>query len=116
MHNYKELNVWKLAVDFATDVYKITAQFPAEERFGLQSQIRRSAVSIASNIAEGAGRNSKGEFKQFLGIAYGSAYELETQFFISRNLAFITEEEINQVVNKIETIQKMIYKLKSSLS
>jgi four helix bundle protein len=115
MHNYKELHVWKLAVELATDVYKITAQFPAEEKFGLQSQIRRSAVSIASNIAEGAGRNSNGEFKQFLGIAYGSAYELETQLFISRNLAFISDKEINQVVDKLETIQKMIYKLKGNI-
>lgn len=115
MHNYKELNVWKLAVELATEVYKVTTQFPAEEKFGLQSQIRRSAVSIASNIAEGAGRGSNGEFKQFLGIAYGSAYELETQLLISRKLTFISEEEINEVVIRIETIQKMIYKLKSRL-
>lgn len=115
MHKYKELTVWKLAVELATDVYKITAQFPAEEKFGLQSQIRRSAVSIASNIAEGAGRNSNGEFKQFLGIAYGSAYELETQFLISRNLALVSDKEINQVVEKLESIQKMIYKLKGNM-
>ena len=115
MHKYKELNVWKLAVELATEVYKVTAQFPAEEKFGLQSQIRRSAVSIASNIAEGAGRGSNGEFKQFLGIAYGSAYELETQLLISRNLAFISENDINQVVMRIEMIQKMIFKLKSNL-
>ena len=105
MHNYKELNVWKVAVELATDVYKVTAQFPTEEKFGLQSQVRRSAVSIASNIAEGAGRNSTGEFKQFLGIAYGSAYELETQLLISKNLTFISNEDLNQVVIKLETIQ-----------
>jgi four helix bundle protein len=114
MHNFKELKVWQMAVDLATDIYKITAQFPAEEKFGLQSQIRRSAVSIASNIAEGAGRNSDGEFKQFLGFAYGSANELETELIISRNLAFISENDLNQVRSKIETIQKMIYRLKGS--
>lgn len=115
MHNYKELKVWQQAMDIATEIYRITALFPAEERYGLQSQIRRSAVSVASNIAEGAGRNSDGEFKQFLGIAYGSAYELEMQLLISRNLAFIADKDINQVVVKLETVQKMIYRLKSKL-
>ena len=115
MHNYKELKVWQEAVALATQVYQLTAHFPTEEKFGLQSQVRRSCVSVASNIAEGAGRNSKGEFKQFLGIAYGSAYELETQFIIGRNLSFISEENYRKLSEKLETIQKMLYKLKQSL-
>ena len=115
MHNYKELKVWHEAVALATDIYKITTQFPPEERFGLQSQVRRSCVSIASNIAEGAGHASTGEFKQFLGIAYGSAYELETQLLISRNLAMIPEEDVKNTLGKLETIQKMLYKLRQSL-
>jgi four helix bundle protein len=74
--SHADLDVWKRAVDLAADVYKVTASFPAEEKFGLVSQMRRSAVSIASNIAEGAARTSRREFMQFLSIASGSASEL----------------------------------------
>ena len=92
MHNYKELKVWEKAVDFAVDVYKATDQLPSDERFGLTSQIRRSVVSVSSNIAEGAGRNTRGEFNQFLGYAYGSSCELDTQLIIADKLNFITKE------------------------
>lgn len=85
MHQFKELTVWQKAVDLATDVYRYTKNFPAEEKFGLTSQIRRSVVSISSNIAEGVGRKSKKEFKHFLDIAYGSASELETQLLVDRS-------------------------------
>ncbi|RYZ82119.1 MAG: four helix bundle protein, partial [Proteobacteria bacterium] len=71
MHNYKKLKAWQEAVELVVEVYKITREFPSSEKFGLISQINRSAVSIPSNIAEGAGRNSNGEFNQFLGIASG---------------------------------------------
>ncbi|MCA5005056.1 four helix bundle protein [Sphingobacterium bovistauri] len=79
MHKFRDLVVWQKAMDLANSVYMSTENLPVAEKFGLLSQIRRSAVSICSNIAEGAGRNTKGEFIQFLGIANGSAYELETQ-------------------------------------
>lgn len=84
MHNYKELEVWKKAIELAELVYSISANFPEHEKFGLTSQIRRSSVSVASNIAEGAGRNSEKEFAQFLGYAYGSCCELETQLILSK--------------------------------
>ena len=89
MHKYKELLVWQKAVDLAVDVYKITKQFPNEEKFGLVSQINRCGVSISSNIAEGAGRNTTGEFNHFLGIATGSSFELETQLTIANKLGYI---------------------------
>ena len=76
MHNIQELKIWHKAIDLSVEIYKISAELPHDERFGLVSQIRRASVSIASNIAEGAGRNTNGEFCQFLGIANGSAYEL----------------------------------------
>ena len=79
MHNYKELKVWQKAVQLSTAVYSLCSELPAEEKYGLKSQMQRCSVSIASNIAEGAGRNSNKEFKYFLSIANGSCYELETQ-------------------------------------
>jgi four helix bundle protein len=79
MHQFKELKIWQKAIEVTVDVYKVTAKLPKEEIYGLTSQIRESAVSIPSNIAEGAGRNSKGEFNQFLGYSNGSSYELTTQ-------------------------------------
>jgi four helix bundle protein len=74
MHNIKELKIWQKAIDLAVDVYEVTVNYPQDERFGLISQSRRCAVSVSSNIAEGAGRSTSGEFKQFLGIANGSSY------------------------------------------
>lgn len=115
MHNYKELKVWEKAVDFAVDVYKSTESLPPDERFGLTSQIRRSVVSVSSNIAEGAGRNTKGEFNQFLGYAYGSCCELDTQLIIANKLDFINKESFLELEAEINRIQKMLYGLKRSM-
>ena len=115
MHNYKQLTVWQNAVELSVLVYQITKEFPAEEKFGLVSQIRRAAVSVASNIAEGAGRNSDGEFVQFLGIATGSLNELETQVIIANKLGFISENIVNTATQKIFEVQNKIHKLKTSL-
>ena len=87
MNKYKGLNVWKQAIDLAAEVYQITERFPAKEAYGLISQINRSVVSVVSNIAEGAGRNSGKEFDYFLEIALGSLFELETQLIIGNRLA-----------------------------
>ncbi len=76
MHNYKQLEVWKKGIDLATIIYALTKKFPKEEKFGIISQMRRCVVSISSNIAEGAGRNSDKEFRQFLNISFGSCSEL----------------------------------------
>jgi four helix bundle protein len=115
MHKFKDLKVWQKSVDLATEIYALTKKFPADERFGLVSQINRGAVSVPSNIAEGAGRNTKGEFNHFLGIAIGSSFELETQLIISQRLNFIQPEELNDIVKKVNDIQNMAFGLQSTL-
>jgi four helix bundle protein len=97
MRPHKNLKVWRKAIEFVTRVYDITGSFPTEEKFGLISQIRRSAISIPSNIAEGAARNSRKEFIQFLSIAQGSTSELETQLIISNNLGVLKRDEMSLV-------------------
>ncbi|HSK13728.1 MAG TPA: four helix bundle protein, partial [Phnomibacter sp.] len=89
VHNFKDLKVWNLSVDLATKAYKITQKFPADERYGSTTQAQRSAISIASNIAEGCGRIGKGDFMRFVSISMGSSYELETQITISFKLGYI---------------------------
>lgn len=116
MNNFRNLDVWNKAVELATYVYQMTEKFPEAEKYGLMSQMRRSAVSISSNIAEGAGRESKKEFNQFLNISTGSCYELETQLTISQNLNFLNEAEYKDIKEKLVEIQKMLYALKQSLT
>ena|ERR1035437_1822080 len=115
MHNIKELKIWNKAIDLTVEVYKATEKFPKEEKYGLTSQMRRAAVSIPSNISEGAGRNTKGEFRQFLGIANGSSYELQTQLIISNRLELIDNKTIEPLLNEIVELQKMNYKLQLSM-
>jgi len=110
---HKELDVWKKTIDLVTDIYKITKGFPDEEKFTLTSQLRRSAISIPSNIAEGAGRRSDKEFIQFLYIALGSAAETETQLIIASNINYLKEDA--PVFLKIENVRKMILGLIKSL-
>ena len=86
MHDFRKLSVWANSIELAKEVYGIVETFPVEESFGLTHQIKKSVVSIPSNIAEGAGRNSNAEFNQFLGYANGSSYELETQLILSEKL------------------------------
>lgn len=114
MNQYRNLKVWQKAVALATEVYRATGSFPKEEAYGLTSQIRRSVVSIASNIAEGAGRSHEKEFAQFLSIAYGSAYELETQLIIAKNLNYLPCSDYKVLEKILEEIQKMLYSLKAS--
>jgi four helix bundle protein len=116
MHNLKELKIWNKAIDLAVDVYKATSNFPSDERFGLTSQSRRAAVSIPSNIAEGAGRNSKKEFSHFLGIANGSSYELQTQLVISNRLDLVNDDVLNKLLSQIEELQKMNYSFQQTLN
>ncbi len=115
MHRYRELDVWKKAMELSFTIYEATKMFPDEEKFGLVSQMRRSSVSIASNIAEGAGRNSNGEFRQFLGIAQGSTFELETQTLLASRMHFIEEREVKSIIEETNAISNMIFKLKKSL-
>jgi four helix bundle protein len=104
--SHKDLNVWQSSIELVTDIYLLTGTFPKEEIYGLSNQMRRAAVSIPSNIAEGAARNSKKEFIQFLHIALGSGAELETQLIIAGNLEFA--QEIESFLKKLTTIKKMV--------
>lgn len=115
MHNLKELKIWKKAMALSRAVYQVSAEFPADERFGLISQVRRAAVSVVSNIAEGAGRNSKSEFIYFLGISNGSLYELQTQMILVMELGLAQSELIEPILLLIEELQKMNYGLQKSL-
>ena len=113
---HKDLEVWKKAIELVTRIYHITSSFPKSEIYGLTSQIRRSAVSIPSNIAEGSGRFHKGEFKQFLYIALGSLAELETQFIISENLGFMTSKDLKVVMDCLIPIRIMLSGLIKALN
>ncbi|WP_199200293.1 four helix bundle protein [Adhaeribacter arboris] len=97
MHNDKELKIWQEGIILAKLIYQATANFPSNEKYGLTSQINRSAVSIPSNIAEGAGRSYDKEFIQFLGIALDSAFELETQIILANSFGFIKEENFSEL-------------------
>jgi four helix bundle protein len=115
MHNLKELKIWNKAIDLAVDVYKATESFPKQEVYGLTSQIRRSAISIPSNISEGAGRNGNGEFVHFLGIANGSSYELQTQLIISQKLGLVNDKTADSLLGTITELQKMNYTFQNTL-
>ncbi|MBI9073441.1 MAG: four helix bundle protein [Melioribacteraceae bacterium] len=116
LKNHKDLTVWQTSIDFVTDIYKTTKSFPKEELNGLTNQIRRASVSIPSNIAEGAARRSKNEFRQFLYISLGSLAEVETQLIISLNLKYITSEEFNHLNTVIISIRKMLLGLIKSIN
>lgn len=112
---HKKLNVWQLAMDIVEDVYNLTETFPAHERFGLTSQLRRCAVSVPSNIAEGAARNTTKGFVNFLHIAQGSLSELDTQLEISFRLKLINQEFLFSIDSKLLQVDQMLSGLISSL-
>ncbi|OON70868.1 four helix bundle protein [Hymenobacter sp. CRA2] len=114
-HRFKELKVWQKAMEAAQLTYEQCAGFPGDERFGLTSQMRRAAVSIPSNIAEGAGRNSRLEFRQFLAIATGSAYELETQFLLAQTIGYVSADSAQAMSQRLDELQRMLYGLHQSL-
>lgn len=115
MNNYKELNIWKKGMQLVEEIYFLTKKLPDDEKFGLISQIKRCSVSIPSNIAEGAGRNSNKEFTRFLSIANGSTTELETQLILIVNLKFAPESDINNALALCNDIKNMNYALQKSL-
>ena len=106
--NFREYSVWNEAVKMATDVYSITSNMPWFEKKGLCDQLQRAAVSISSNIAEGAARSTDAEFAHFLDYALGSSFETETQLLISRNIGYISEIQYNDLLLKLDSIQKQI--------
>jgi four helix bundle protein len=115
MGDYKQLLVWKQAHRLALDIYRDTQQFPQEERYGLVAQMRRAALSVVSNIAEGSGRQSDREQSRFLRIARGSVHEVQCQLLISRDLGFLTSDKWLALDGAVQDISKMIHGLVSSL-
>jgi four helix bundle protein len=113
--SYKDLLVWQKGLRLVTLVYRITKDFPSDERFGLVSQMRRAAVSVPSNIAEGQSRRTSGEFIQFISHAEGSLGELETQALISIDLGFTTRETAEPILSATEELQKMLNSLRRKL-
>jgi four helix bundle protein len=113
-HNYKDLTVWQKAMEMVTEVYRISRQFPKDELFGLTSQLRRAAVSVASNIAEGQARLTRGEFRQFLGQAKGSLAELNTQLLIAGNLGYLADP--NPVLDRAAEVARLLNGLLNSLT
>lgn len=115
LRSYQELVAWQKSMAFVTDVYRCTQQFPKDEIYGLTSQIRRAAVSIPSNVAEGQGRLTRGEFKQFLGYAKGSVFEVETQLLIAHDLGYMDARELQALLDRIREVGRIISGLLSSL-
>jgi four helix bundle protein len=113
--NYRDLQVWRKALDWAEAIYRATGRWPREERFGLISQVRRSALSVASNIAEGAARRSTGEFLQFVGIAQGSLAEAETQLLLAQRLGYLAGRDASALLGAAAEISRMLAGLASSL-
>jgi four helix bundle protein len=108
---HKNLDVWTVSMELARTVYRLTAAYPDQERFGLVSQMRRAAVSVPSNIAEGAARDSDNEFRNFLSIARGSLSELDTQFDLSCDLGFVPEQSRAEVDDLLLRVDRMLYAL-----
>jgi four helix bundle protein len=113
--NYQDLQVWQKALDWAEAVYEATAHWPKDERFGLITQIRRAAVSVASNIAEGAARRSTGEFIQFVGMAQGSLAEAETQLLLARRFNYLPDGEAQALLAASGEISRMLAALSNAL-
>ncbi len=116
IHSHKDLIVWQKSIDLTIDVYTVTKTFPVDERFGLTSQLRRAAISIPSNIAEGRQRGGTKEYVRFLRIALGSVAELETQIFIAQKLGLSSEESFSKVLALSLEIIKMLKTMISRLS
>ncbi len=113
--SYRDLDVWRHSIDFVKEVYRVTGKFPPSEIYGLTNQVRRAAVSIPSNIAEGQGRNSSKEFRQFMSIALGSVAEVETQLIIAKAINYLTDGELNPLLDSLDIVKKMLKSLSKSI-
>src|ERR1700737_2789553 len=116
MFNFEKLDVWQKAIDFADFIYSATRDFPLEERFGLTNQMRRAAVSISSNIAEGSSRMSPADFSRFIEIATGSDLEVTSQAFIAKKQGLLAEEQFRSIYRGAEELSRMLSGLRRSLS
>jgi four helix bundle protein len=115
MFNFEKLDVWQKAIDFADLIYNKTRAFPSDERFGLTNQLRRAAVSISSNIAEGSSRSSKSDFARFVEIATGSVFEVVSQAFIAHRQSFLSEDQFRKIYADAEELSRMLSGLRKSL-
>jgi four helix bundle protein len=115
MFNFEKLDVWQKAIDFADFVYSVTRAFPDNERFGLTNQMRRAAVSISSNIAEGSSRSSRPDFARFIELSSGSLYEVVSQATIGKRQKFLSEEHYSRLYRACEEQSKMLSRLRRSL-
>jgi four helix bundle protein len=115
MFNFEKLDVWQKAIDFADLIYNKTRAFPSDERFGLTNQLRRAAVSISSNIAEGSSRSSKSDFARFVEIATGSVFEVVSQAFIAHRQGFLSEDQFRKIYADAEELSRMLSGLRKSL-
>jgi len=115
LKNYKELKVWQKSYQLCLEIYQLTAGFPMDEKFGLTSQIRRCAVSVPSNIAEGYGRKTTADYIKFLYIAYGSNCEMETQIMLSGDLDYIDKPVMKRIIDDINEVERMLKALIKSL-
>ncbi|HKM93474.1 MAG TPA: four helix bundle protein [Prolixibacteraceae bacterium] len=116
MHNYKEIKIWQRSRKLVKEIYLLIKKYPKEEIYGLTSQIRRAAISIPANIAEGAGRGTDKDFSRFLDIARGSLFELETLIILSNDLTFITESCSIEILEKTSEILRMLNSFQNNLS
>src|SRR5437764_10656829 len=116
MFNFEKLDVWHKAIDFADLVYSSTRQFPREEKFGLTNQMRRAAMSVSSNIAEGSSRISRSDFRRFVEIATGSVFEVISQAFIGRRQQCLAEDDFTTLYSSAQELGRMLSGLRSSLS
>jgi four helix bundle protein len=115
MFNFEKLDVWQKAIDFADLIYNKTRAFPSDERFGLTNQLRRAAISISSNIAEGSSRSSKSDFARFVEIATGSVFEVVSQAFIAHRQSFLSEDQFRKIYTDAEELSRMLSGLRKSL-
>jgi four helix bundle protein len=113
--SYRDLIVWQKAMDFVVMVYRVTTQFPKDELYGLTQQLRRAAVSVPSNIAEGHGRQSRREYLQFLSIAYGSRNECETQILLGERLKYMSQEQSSDLLSSSAEVGRLLNGLRKSL-
>ncbi|NCT18602.1 MAG: four helix bundle protein [Flavobacteriia bacterium] len=115
MHNFEKLKIWQKPMDIAVEVYEISLKLPEDEKFNLIHQVKKCAVSIPSNIAEGSGRNSNKEFVQFLGIANGSTFELITQLILAKRLKLVNDEVVQPIINQLVEVSNMNFSFQKTL-
>lgn len=115
MRDYTKYEVWNDGIEISVKIYNLTNSFPNEEKFGIVSQLRRASVSISSNIAEGCSRSSEKDFKRFVEIALGSAFEVKTQLIISGKLGFVSDENLKEIIESIDKLSKQLNALRNKL-